>query len=323
MRIRALVAGAAVALALLPAAPAHAAGNGEWAVTPTPAAKAGPTPRLYFFLDATAGQAVKESVRVQNLTKTPKSFFIFGADAYNTVRDGGFALRTREQKQTGLGSWVTTTATRVTVPAGSQADIPFTINVPRNASPGDHVGGIVALETSPGATALAGGANVRIQRAVAARVYLRVAGTVVPGLAVPSLSMDIGTPWLPRTTGGDLTYHVSNIGNIHLVPKATVSASGLFGHDISLKGSTPAGDFVPGAQGEFAMRAGGIWPIDIVSTSVTLKADGGVYARRTDRAFVVSYTGIALLIAFGVAAGWAVRRRRRSRVPRPRGLVTE
>ncbi|GAA2609355.1 WxL protein peptidoglycan domain-containing protein [Paractinoplanes durhamensis] len=321
MRLRALAAWCVVATFALPAAPATAAGNGEWAVTPTPAKNPGPTPRVYFFLDAGAGQTVKESVRVANLGKSPKSFYVYGADAYNTTRDGGFALRTRDETQNDLGTWVKVAATRVTVPAETQADIPFTITVPKNATPGDHVGGIVAMEAEAGVTGEAEGATVQIQRAVAARVYLRVPGTVVPGLAVPSVKLDLDAPLLPTGARGALDYRIANVGNVHLVPATTVKATGLFGHHVELAGSRPTGDFVPGAEGNFAMKASGVWPIDIVSASVTVRADGGVYAKRTDRTFVLSWTALLIPVALGVAAWWVLTRRKRSRTLRARGLV--
>ncbi|MFC4069345.1 WxL protein peptidoglycan domain-containing protein [Actinoplanes subglobosus] len=318
------IAAAALALAtlfLIPATPAQATGNGEWAVTPTPAKNPGPTPRLYFFLDASPGQTVKESVRVTNLGKDPKSFVVYGADAYNTVKDGGFALRTKDRAQVDLGAWVSSVVGNVTVPAGASADIPFTITVPTQATPGDHVGGVVAMESEASSTAEAGGATVRIQRAVGARVYLRVAGTVVPGLSVSNLEVDIDSPLLPVPARGDFTYTVANIGNVHLMPEATVRATGLFGHRIEVTGSAPSSDMVPGAEGQFSMRAEGVWPFDVVTTSVVVKADGGVYARKSARSFVWSWTGVALIVLLAGGIWWSARRRLRGREARPRGLV--
>lgn len=321
MRILAALTAATLILIGAPAAPAAATGNGEWAVTPTPAKNPGPTPRLYFFLDASPGQTIQESVRVTNLGKESRSFVLYGADAYNTVKDGGFALRTKDRAQVDLGAWVSSVVGNVTVPAGTSADIPFTITVPAQATPGDHVGGVVAMESVPSGTADAAGATVRIQRAVGARVYLRVAGTVVPGLSVSGLDVDIDSPLLPVPARGDLTYAVANVGNVHLMPAATVRVTGLFGHEIKTTGSSPSSDMVPGAEGRFSMRAEGVWPFDVVTTSVVVKADGGVYARKSARSFVWSWTGVALIVLLIGGIWWSARRRIRSRRARPRGLV--
>ncbi|BCY12882.1 WxL protein peptidoglycan domain-containing protein [Actinoplanes sp. L3-i22] len=321
MRIRASVLALSIIAVLVPATPAAAAGNGEWSVTPTPARNPGPTPRLMFFLDAPAGQTVKESVRVSNLTTRPRSFLVYGADAYNTPHNGGFAFRSRDEPQTGLGTWIVSPVTSVEVPARTSADIPFTITVPANATPGDHVGGIVAMEAEPSATTEAAGAAVRVQRAVAARIYLRVAGTILPGLSVPDLDVDVDAPLLPVGTGGVMTYRVSNIGNVHLVPSATVTVTGLFGHRITAAGSGPSSDMVPGAGGTFTARTSGIWPIDLVTTRVAVRAEGDVYAARAARTVVVSWTALAVLAGLILLIWWRLRRRLRSRVARPRGLV--
>ncbi|GIE90276.1 WxL protein peptidoglycan domain-containing protein [Actinoplanes regularis] len=321
MRTLAAVLALTIGAILLPATPAVAAGNGEWSVTPTPARNPGPTPRLMFFLDAPAGQTLRESVRVSNLTTGPRSFLIYGADAYNTPHNGGFAFRSRDEKQADLGSWVTSQVTTVEVPARTSADIPFTITVPKNATPGDHVGGILAMEAQPGAIADADGAAVRVQRAVAARVYLRVAGTVLPGLSVRDLSVDIGAPLLPVGTRGDLEYRVANIGNVHLVPTAEIKVTGLFGHRISATGSAPASDMVPGADGTFTARTSGIWPFDVVTTRVTVRSDGDVYAARSKRTPVISWTALAVPAILILFVWWRLRRRLRSRSPRPRALV--
>lgn len=318
-----IVAVALVLLALTATtpAPAAAAGNGEWSVTPTPAKNPGPTPRLMFFLDAPAGQTIKESVRVSNLTTKARSFLVYGADAYNTPHNGGFAFRSRDERQGDLGSWVTSPVSSVEIPARTSADIPFTITVPKNATPGDHVGGLVAMEAEPGVTTEADGAAVRVQRAVAARIYLRVAGTIVPGLSVQDLSVDIDAPLLPVGTGGTMTYRVGNIGNVHLVPAATVKVTGLFGHKISANGSAPASDMIPGADGTFTARTSGIWPLDVVTTRVTVRAEGDVYAARSKRTVVVSWTAVAVLASLVILIWWRLRRRVRSRVAKPRGLV--
>ncbi|WP_436529385.1 WxL protein peptidoglycan domain-containing protein [Actinoplanes sp. HUAS TT8] len=321
MRIRASVLALSILAVLIPATPAAAAGNGEWSVTPTPAKNPGPTPRLMFFLDAPGGQTVKESVRVSNLTTKPKSFLVYGADAYNTPHNGGFAFRSRDEKQADLGSWVVSPVSSVEIPARTSADIPFTIAVPSNATPGDHVGGIVAMEAEPGATADADGAAVRVQRAVAARIYLRVAGTIRPGLSVADLTVDIDAPLLPIGTDGAMAYRVSNIGNVHLVPGATVKVTGLFGHRITAEGSEPSSDMVPGADGTFTARTRGIWPLDVVTTRVTVRAEGDVYAARSKRTVVVSWSALALLALLVLAIWWRIRRRVRSRVAKPRGLV--
>ena len=55
-----------------------------------------------------------------------------------------------------IGAWTTTEVPSVTVPAGGQVTVPFTIVVPEDASAGDHVGGIVTSLTVTEATWVSG-----------------------------------------------------------------------------------------------------------------------------------------------------------------------
>ncbi|MBB5873323.1 hypothetical protein F4553_006757 [Allocatelliglobosispora scoriae] len=302
---------AASALVLLPALPGHAAGNGRWSVTPTPPAVAGPAPRVYFFLESPPGQTVLDSVRVANVSDKPLTFLIYGADAFNTATDGGFGLAAATDPQHGIGSWTSVSATTVVIPAKSQSDIPFTITVPPNAPPGDHVGGIVAGEAVPSGQTSDGGMTVNVRQAVAARVYLRVSGAAVPGLAVSDL----------RASGDELSYTLANTGNVHLVPTISVRSSGLFGHGVRQTGAVPQLDLVPGAVTRLRSGLAGAWPVDIVTTKVTVTAEGGVTTSSSTTVLLGVWPALAVLLLAALLAVWLVRRRVRARRLRPRRLV--
>jgi hypothetical protein len=321
------MAAAAAALGLAAAmltgtpTPALAADNGAWAVTPTPPETAGPSPRLYFFLEAPPGQTVTDSVRVANLTDAAMSFEVYGADAFNTERDGGFGLRGPADQHTGIGQWASVPVRNLVVEPHTQVDIPFTIMVPTNASPGDHVGGIVAREAVPSSQTQADGVAVNVQRAVGARVYLRVAGPTVPGLNVSDVDLKHPIPLLPTPIGGELTYTVRNTGNVHLAPKIDISATGLFGHRLRQPAAVPQTDLLPGARTEMRAALDGLWPLDIVTVTVTAQGDGGVLAKSSSRTFVVSWSSLVLVgLLIAAAVHWA-RRRRRGRTPKPRGVT--
>ena len=125
------------------AAPAHAADNGSWSVYPAASQIAA---RPYFYLSADPGQTIDDKVVVANKTGRPLTFRLYAADAYNTARDGGFAVRTVEEKQRGVGVWAKPAKSRVTVPAHGKVTVPFTLSVPEGAEPGDHPGALVALD---------------------------------------------------------------------------------------------------------------------------------------------------------------------------------
>ncbi|MFF9017516.1 WxL protein peptidoglycan domain-containing protein [Streptomyces sp. NPDC014870] len=212
------------------AAPAaRAAENGEWAVYPT-ASQLGSRP--YFYLSADPGTTVKDQVTVANKTGAPLTFRLYGADAYNTERDGGFAVRTSQEKQTGVGAWIRPEQTRVTVPPRSAVTVPYTLTVPEDAEPGDHPGAVVALDER--IEAGTGSVAVGVQRAVGARVYLRVNGPTVPALAVEDVTLDQDRPLVPGTGASTavVSYTLHNRGNVTLNPRVALRAEGVFGRTL-------------------------------------------------------------------------------------------
>src|SRR5581483_4024941 len=94
---------------------------------------------------------LQDHVAIVNIGLSPLALDVYPTDAVNAA-DGSFTLLPKTHHSVDVGSWVTLRipggATRVTVPPRSLVVVPVTLSVPRNASPGDHSGGIVASLTS-------------------------------------------------------------------------------------------------------------------------------------------------------------------------------
>ncbi|MEU3923395.1 DUF916 domain-containing protein [Streptomyces sp. NPDC029004] len=208
---------------------ARAADNGNWSVYPAASQLGG---RPYFYLSADPGTTLTDQVTVTNKTAAPLTFRLYAADAYNTERDGGFAVRTRGEKQRGVGAWAKPQRERVTVPANSSVTVPYTLTVPDDAEPGDHPGALVALDERIGAAT--GSVAVGIQQAVGARVYLRVGGPTVAALSVEDVRFTHDQPLVPGTgeSSALISYTLYNRGNVTLNPKVALKAEGLFGRDL-------------------------------------------------------------------------------------------
>jgi hypothetical protein len=238
----------------LTAGSAPAADNGTWAVYPTPESTAVPTAppdRQYFYMEVAQGATVSDKVSIENLSSQPITFRLYGADAYNTPRDGGFALRAADQPQTGLGAWIHVKNSTLTVPARTRDDIPFTVSVPAGAIPGDHPGAIVALDTTAEATTTHGNVAVGIHRAVGARIYLRVSGPTVPAVSVENLRVDRRAPLVPGLGSSTATVHYTlvNHGNVTVHPKVSLKATGwLDGTVLSTPARDTGVDLLPGQQ---------------------------------------------------------------------------
>ncbi|MFD7326494.1 WxL protein peptidoglycan domain-containing protein [Streptomyces sp. NPDC059875] len=313
MRSRLYVTVLAAVLVLIGAgAPAaRAAENGEWAVYPA-ASQLGSRP--YFYLSADPGTTLTDRVTVTNKTGAPLSFRLYGADAYNTERDGGFAVRTSQEKQTGAGAWITPERTRVTVPARSSVTVPFTLAVPADAEPGDHPGAFVALDER--IEAGTGSVAVGVQRAVAARLYLRVNGPTVPALAVEDVTLDQDRPLVPGagTSTALISYTLHNRGNVTLNPKVALRAEGVFGRTLLARdlAKIPS-ELLPRQKIRLTERWTGSPQFDWGEVTLTATAKD---VRESGRAsfLALPWLAAAAVLAGGAVAliGLRVRRRRGS-----------
>lgn len=305
----ALVLGLLLAAFSALAAPAHAADNGSWSVYPA-SSRLGARP--YFYLSADPGTTVEDKVVVANKTGKPLTFRLYAADAYNTARDGGFAVRGVTEKQRGVGAWARPARSRVTVPAHGKVTVPFTLRVPEGAEPGDHPGALVALDerVDKGSGSLALG----VQRAVGARVYLRVSGPALPAIAVEDVHIAHHQPLVPGLgdSTATISYTLHNTGNVTLDPKVELRAEGLFGRTLLSRDLTrvPA-ELLPGQRVRLTEPWRGAPQLDRGEVTLTASAE---HTRESASAsfLALPWAVAAALLVVMVAAGavLAVRARR-------------
>lgn len=233
----------AMALALSPLAlsaigfapvPTATAADGDitWSVEPAPTADGG---RRTFDYKTDPGTQINDNVLVTNQGATTAEFLIYATDARNELETGAFGLLKHEEKPIDAGSWITTASDKVTLEPGTQATIPFTLLVPSDATPGDHVAGIVAAVLTTGDQ---DGAAVVLEQRVGARVYLTVSG--VPDVGVETSGFVAGfapelNPFAPGAMS--VTYDVRNSGNLRLDVNQKLHITGPF--------NIPLGEFTP------------------------------------------------------------------------------
>lgn len=297
-------------LGVLCAPSTYAADNGSWSVYPAASQLAA---RPYFYLSADPGQTIQDKVVVANKTAKPLTFRLYAADAYNTARDGGFAVRTVKEKMRGVGAWAKPTKSRVTVPAHKTVTVPFTLHVPEGAEPGDHPGALVALDerVDKGDGSLALG----VQRAVGARVYLRVSGPTLPALAVEHVHVSHHQPLVPGLgdSGATISYTLHNTGNVTLDPKVTLKAQGLFGRTLLSRGLTriPA-ELLPGQRVKLTEQWKDAPQLDWGDVTLTASATGTKQSASASF-FALPWLAALLLLAVGFVGGVLAVRARRGR----------
>ncbi|MYS83438.1 WxL protein peptidoglycan domain-containing protein [Embleya scabrispora] len=301
-------------LTLVAPTPASAAGNGEWSVDPYVPDGTSQNARRYFFLEGAAGTTVPDVVTLHNTSQAPLTMKLFGADAYNTPRDGGFALRTVTDKQKDVGTWIQVAPENqtLTLQPGEKRQVPFNIVIPPNATPGDHPGAIVALNTAIEGTQQQGQIKVNIQRQIGARVYLRVQGDALPAMDIQKVEVkrDAGFHEFFGSSKAKITYRIINRGNVILRPKFRLKAEGLFGRELMSKADEGA-EILPGSTVEKVVE----WKDAPRLDHVTVKVDGVVADQNLKDDASASYTAVpwpslltlaAILLVAGV--GWGLWR---------------
>ncbi|MFJ3302226.1 WxL protein peptidoglycan domain-containing protein [Streptomyces sp. NPDC086549] len=292
---------------------AHAADNGSWSVYPVSSRVAA---RPYFYLSADPGQTITDKVAVANKTGKPLTFRLYAADAYNTARDGGFAVRTLKERMRGVGAWAKPAKSRVTVPGHKTVTVPFTLRVPRGAEPGDRPGAIVALDEriDKGSGSLALG----VQRAVGARVYLRVSGPTLPAISVENVHVTHHQPLVPGLGDSTATvsYTLHNTGNVTLDPKVELRARGLFGRTLLARDLTRIpSELLPGQRVRLTEPWRDAPQLDWGDITLTASATG---TRESASAsfFALPWLVVAVAFVAGVVGGVLLVRARRGRARR-------
>jgi hypothetical protein len=147
----------------------------------------------------------------------------------------------------------------VTLGPRRQEIIPFSVDVPETATPGDHAGAVtVTLRSS---VVSKSGQRVHLDQTTGSRVLIRISGALRPVLGIEDLKVQYDSRLNPLTPGeAKLTYVVRNVGNVDLGAQQSVYVSGLFG---SKAKATRVGDvplLLPGSSVREAALVDGVWP---------------------------------------------------------------
>ncbi|MFE4464932.1 WxL protein peptidoglycan domain-containing protein [Oerskovia sp. NPDC056781] len=265
-----LLTGVLAAPASAFAATADPATRTTWAVEPATAD--GPDGRVSFRLTVDPGGLASDHVTVTNFSDHPATFDVYASDGVVTA-DGQFDLLPAGTTPVDGGAWITLgegdaagPTQRVEVPAESSVTVPFAVAVPADATPGDHPAGVVAALARPEGD----GSAVMFDTRVGARVHLRVAGDLVPALALTDVRATYEPSWNPFAPGAvRVAYTVANEGNVRLGADTQVAGSGLFGWNARDVVAPAQREVLPGQETSGSVVLDGVWPLGKVSGHLT------------------------------------------------------
>jgi hypothetical protein len=238
---------AALAAPLSPAASASPAasppggGTISWSIS-TATASAADFRAKYSYTNIKPGSTITDHFAVFNHGSEAVAFELYGTDATGTTSSNVLIFLPATATPVDIGSWVFfprhVSRLSIIIPADRGEILPFTIAVPHNASPGDHVGAVMA-QVSFQRTTKTGQVVTESQR-IGAPIFLRVAGALHAGLAVESVSATFHGTLSPVADGSStVAFTVHNTGNILLSGSQRVTVSGPFGSAIIRLKSLP------------------------------------------------------------------------------------
>jgi WxL Interacting Protein, peptidoglycan binding domain len=207
---------ASIAAALVTAPPVQAAGReATFALSPMHADPSLKASRSYFVIRAKPGEVVSTSVRVSNVGGLAGTTRLYAAGATTGSTSGAVYLG-RNRVARSVGAWLDLHSKRLTLAPHTSRVVTFTVRVPPSATPGDHLGGIVAENASLTNAAGKGSLQVRIRRLTIVGVEVQVPGHPAALLRISGVKAGGGRGYQY------LYLHLRNDGAVTLKPAGTL-----------------------------------------------------------------------------------------------------
>ena len=263
------------AAAALGAKPKHStappAGSITWSLIP--ASATAPDHRSTFdYTNVKPGSTISDHLAVINRSSQSVAFTVYATDATGTTQSDALILLPSGKQPAQVGAWAkfphNVAQLSVVIPASRGVIEPFRITVPRNASAGDHVGGMIAQVTVARKTR--GGTSFNETQRIAVPILLRVVGPLHAALRVESVSVGYHGSFNPLNDGrATVTYTVQNTGNVLLGGSQGVAVSGPFGSAVTHSKSLPA--VLPGDAVKFTQTTGYLYGAGPLTAHVSLR----------------------------------------------------
>lgn len=243
------------------------------------------TERENFRYTVDPGAKVSDELVVTNHGETPLKLDIYAADGYTTTAgqldvltrgdaaDGGDEsgaddTGSNDTGSVNVGSWLDPAVDQVRLAPGESADVPFTLQVPDDATPGDYAGAILTSRT---VTAEEAGLDYETRSGI--RVYLRVAGDLAPSLTVTDAHVEYHQTLNPFGPGdATVTYTVRNDGNVRLAANQDVGVAGPFGWLGAQGTAADVPELLPGESWPVSVPVDGVAPLFWLGADIVLVA---------------------------------------------------
>jgi hypothetical protein len=234
---RGLVWGLAIATTALYVVPVHAVESGGVGGRPANPDPANPRTESIFVFTADPGQKAENAVKLYNNSEGEKIIDVYVVDS-QISSGGAFACAQKVEERRNVGSWLKLSKQSVTLASGETETVPFTLEIPGNAPPGEHNGCIAIQESDQKPQAAGNGIALSFRSAI--RVSVTVKGELKKELAFTRLESGPG-----KEDKIAVNTALRNGGNVSLDTDIDVRIKSVLGTTVNKTG------------GEFPILAGG------------------------------------------------------------------
>jgi hypothetical protein len=177
--------------------------------------------------NAKPGQAYQFTITVTNVAPVERSFTVTTKDI-NGLDDNGRPIFAPKDQETmySLSSWIQVPSAPIVLKAGESRAISLTAQVPSNASPGAHFGGVFFNYSTDPEKSTGSAVNFEVGNVVS----LQIAGTVLEDARLREFSTNrilYGSPDVTFTT------KVENLGNILERPRGLIEITNMSGKQVA------------------------------------------------------------------------------------------
>lgn len=267
----------------------------------------------------------KSSVTIMNTSNKDQLIDVYAVDSVPST-GGAFACGQATEGSVGVGKWIKLDQTQVSLPAGEEVDIPFTITVPKGTAAGEHNGCIAIQEVNQ--TPQQAGNGIMLSFRSGIRVATTVKGNIKKELKFTGLSTESQGEKL------SIISKLHNNGNVSLDANINTRIKSLFNTTIrSAGGEYPV---LAGGESTFNFEVeplywGGFYFVDAsakynadVNSGLGEKGDSATISEKkiffsTPQPVALVIEAVVAIIAVGGII-WLCRRRRTSKKWKKHGV---
>ena len=208
--------------------PSLASGDAEasFGIRPTEADPERPETFSFFSHEILPGDTIEDAAIVENhggVRGTAKIYLVDGVTAIN----GGTTFTPDGYETHGTQNWLNLEVGEVTLDPGQDAVVPFTISVPRDAVPGEHVAGLIVQDVDQGEID-GDGIGVAVIRRTGVAVLVDVPGVRTAVMDITGVGLN-----LQDDSGAVFLLDVRNDGNISLKGSGVLTIKDTNGNELA------------------------------------------------------------------------------------------